>query len=305
MAAQGKLGGFAQRLAAARAAAARSADDAVGTGEVPLKDAEKAALEAALGQNEIQGKDAEAAQQKLREESAATQPSLERVMEELDMAEVGKLEQACKARRTALEQQELLRKAGALKQPELLSKDGAEHVLKLMHPVLASFLTERFRKVAPEYAVAKYMHHVSSSAMLLGGLPQLGSDELLVEHLVLVVDRKEVDLQGMAQHAATPSGFRRGVGSPAGNNCFISSVCQSLQGVPSEGPLHEELCRNIRAAGVGTLWAQNNYIEASTSTLQFIAGNLLVAVSNVTCWVYSSYDGSNITKVACGSAELP
>lgn len=105
VAAQGKLGDFAQRLAVKRSVAARSADDTIGTGQVPLKDSEKAALEAALGKNEIQGKDEEAALQKLREESAATQPSLERVMEELDIAEVEKLERACKARRTAFEQQ--------------------------------------------------------------------------------------------------------------------------------------------------------------------------------------------------------
>jgi hypothetical protein len=187
--------------------------------------------------------------------------------------------------------------------------------LKLVHPEIARVLTSGFREVAPEHAVAKYVTHVSSlgflkqllkEVKLMGGYQQLESsghlcsDDVLVEHLVLLAHRKEIDLKGMVKHAAVPTGFKCGVGSPTGNNCYISSVCQCLQGAPQEGPLHEELCRKIRAAGLGPLWKEANYIEASPETLQFIANHILGPSCSVTCWLYSGFDGGNEANIACG-----
>lgn len=298
---QAQVGGFAQRLSAKRKAEARAADYAAGEGEVPLEDAEKAALQAGLDNGEIQGRDAEAAQQKL-EEPAAAQPCFEEAMEELDLDEIEKLEQACKLRRAALAQK-------PAKGKPLQDSQDLELALHLVQPQLASVLTSRFRELAPAYAVEKYEQHVASNGFTqqllkeikaVGGLPDLGSTDLLVEHLVMLVDRKEVDLRGMVRHAGTPAGFERGVGSPSGNNCFISSVCQSIQGAHAEGSEHEALCRQIRAAGVGIHWQEQNYIEASSETLQFVAQHLLGPDCSVECWVYASFDGSNITSLDCG-----
>ena len=59
----------------------------------------------------------------------------------------------------------------------------------------------------------------------------------------------------------------------------------------------------IRAAGFDGLWGEKNYIEAAPETLHFVAQHILEGSFRVTCWVHSSYDGSNVTKVVCGAAD--
>lgn len=232
--------------------------------------------------------------------------SLESLMQELDSGEIEKLEQACRAQRKVLEE----------RARQVVAKDACRDSqafagVEAAIPALKALLIERFRDLAPACAHAKYTEFVQSQEFdqrlfkevaLQGRLTPGGqSEEALQEWLVLLVDRKEIDLAGMVVNAAIPTGFKRGRGSMRGNNCFISSVVQALTGVSGGGDEHDQLCAQIRQAGTGKLWSGSNFIEASAVTLEFITEQVLGSGHLVLLNLYSSYDGSNVSQIPCGA----
>ena len=90
----------------------------------------------------------------------------------------------------------------------------------------------------------------------------------------------------------------------AGNNCLISSVMQALLGKDLHGPEHDEQCAQIRLAGMGSLWAARDFIEANTATLEFVTDRVLGAKSVVLCHLYSSHDGTTVSHVRCNDASV-
>ena len=197
----------------------------------------------------------------------------------------------------------------AIKQDTFIDSEGVAAVDTAL-PALKALLVERFSQIAPACAHAEYGEFVQSTRFdrrllkevaLQGGLPAGSqSEEVLHEWLVLLVDRKEIDLGGMVANAAVPAGVTRGQGSMRGSSCFISSVVQTLTGVAGAGDEHEQLCAQIRHAGRNNLWSTSNFIEASAETLGFIAGHVLGPGHSVVLNLYSSHDGSNVTHITCG-----
>lgn len=172
-----------------------------------------------------------------------------------------------------------------------------------------SELCARFKNIAPTDALGTYTAYVYSEAfdervlkevLAIGGFPDHLQAGDLAEWLVLLVDRKEVDLKGMVANSRVPSGFERGAGSTKGNNCFISSVVQCLRGAAASGFDHEEECAALRRAGSGNVWGERDFIVASPETLLFVATAVLGQEGDVTCTIYSAHDGSNVTVVRTG-----
>ena len=234
--------------------------------------------------------------------------SLEGVMRELTIEEIEKLENACAVQRRTLADEQ---------QRAMLSADipasEPDAAVRLAIPAVQTFLVDRFSQIAPASAFDKYNAFVQSEAFRERLLKEVAlqedspleyeSPELLREWLLLLVDRKEVDLAGMVVNAAVPGGFSRGKGSMAGNNCFISSVAQALLGLASAGEEHDKFCAQIRRAGMGDLWGANNFILASAETLAFISDQVLGPGHAVFLTLHSSHDGSNVVHIESGCSD--
>lgn len=69
-----------------------------------------------------------------------------------------------------------------------------------------------------------------------------------------------------------PPGFRCGVASMAGSNCWISSLVQLLRGTPANGPVHDMECMKIRKIGVAAgAWPSSPIdIEATSEAVEMV-----------------------------------
>ena len=100
------------------------------------------------------------------------------------------------------------------------------------------------------------------------------------------------------------AGYVRNEGSMRGNDCFISSAVQTLQGACGSSQRHLDICADIRNRGRGVAWDSGNFIEASEATLEFVTQCVLGEnAPPVHIIVYSGRDGlqEKILNAGCES----
>lgn len=97
------------------------------------------------------------------------------------------------------------------------------------------------------------------------------------------VAQTRIDGSPLLDDFSPPIGFRRGVGSSDGNNCWISSLVQLLRGAPARGFEHEAECGKIRRFGVsiGAWAAGSTHIDADSDAVEAVCRVVQKPVPNV------------------------
>ena len=118
--------------------------------------------------------------------------------------------------------------------------------------------------------------------------------------LLTLVYQKELHAGGILIQAPIPNGFRKGLASADGYNCFIASCLQQLENmeVGDSNQEHKQRCRVLRLAGVADgVWERSpETIDLSDQTFSFILQYLGLPVDQWQCLCYGGHHGDLLAR---------